>query len=374
MAVLAAVRIGVRSGRRTRIWTDCANVVTKVQAILDDPSVRRPNAFDADLWEQVSIELSREHVITIHKVAAHAGTEVVGPVEDWARRHNDLVDASAKGFNHDRPGEFWSSWSRLLAQLQAAEAVGDYIIQLHCTIGEESIRLSKTTGPIPVGDHRPEARLPLAQCVNFPADRVLPDDLKGLFGSLQAGRLWTWMRVICTGHIWGSWVSMAQLYVDYQLSFGTVGPIYHSDTRHWSDPNLPGLERLRGHEFPKQVQWFGRAVRMILQYFQAHRLFHLQCPDSVVLSHWVSVCRWHGPQCEGMQWIAGSRSIYLEEQRAVGQRGWLAYRWQGRISVLPFPFLRIVRDPFDIAGSRHDMPLLNCLGRKMPPSQIGVKE
>lgn len=113
----------------------------------------------------------------------------------------------------------------------------------------------------------------------------MPDDLRGLFGSAQARRLWAWLQVVSTGHVWGSWVSPAQLYVDYQLTF-KVGPHYHSDNRQWSDHNLPGLERLRGHEFPKQVKWLRRALRLLLQYIQARRLFLLQRPSSGILSHW----------------------------------------------------------------------------------------
>ena len=87
---------------------------------------------------------------------------------------------------------------------------------------------------------------------------------------------------------------LPQTYLDYQLTFGKVGPVYNSSSRHWSDPNLPGLERLRGHEFPAQLKWFNRALRFFLQHVQAHRWLRLQRPCSAVLSHW-SLClpiRW----------------------------------------------------------------------------------
>ena len=321
VAVLAAIRIGNRSGRRTRTWTDCANVVTQVQVLLEAPFAGRPNANDADLWEQVATELSRDHSISIHKVAAHVGPDVIGPVEDWARRRNTLVDTYAKSFNHDRPMEFWASWTRLLTQLQAVEKIGDYILQLHCAIGEESIRLSKSSHSPPIGTDRPEARLPLAQCVTSPGPSGVPEAVHGAFGSLQARRLWAWLKVICTGHVWGSWVSPTQLYVDYQLSFGKVGPIYHSDTRHWSDPNLPGLERLRGHEFTKQVQWFSRALRLLLQYTPAPRPFRLQRPDSAVLSHWC-LCMpvaWSPLRRDGVdQWLQRHLPGGATRRRAAG--------------------------------------------------------
>ena len=92
IAVLAAVRIGIRSGRRTRIWSDRANVVNKLQMLLEDPASGRPNAHDADLWDLLAIELRREHQITVHKVAAHVDGQVYGPVEEWARCFNDMAD------------------------------------------------------------------------------------------------------------------------------------------------------------------------------------------------------------------------------------------------------------------------------------------
>ena len=151
VAVLAAVRLGVRSGRRTRIWSDCANVVNRLLLLLDDPQCARPNAHDADLWDLLAIELRREHHITVHKVAAHVDERVYGPVEEWARRFNDMADQYAKSFNLQRTDEFWQSWNLLRAQMQQAEAVGQYVLQLHCLIGEEAIRLHKGSPTQQVG-------------------------------------------------------------------------------------------------------------------------------------------------------------------------------------------------------------------------------
>ena len=304
VAVLAAIRIGIRSGRRTRIWSDCDNVVKKVKLLLAAPLPGRSNAHDADLWEQIGTELGRDHDITIHKVAAHVGPSVAGPVEDWARGFNDQADMQAKHFNYARPPEFWQVWTRLLSQLQEAEAVSNYVLQLHCNIGEESLRLRPREGGPQMRPVVLEARLPLAQCVQCSQETSMPHALLSVFGSHQAHRLWKWFQTVCTGHVWGSWVSPAQLYVDYQMAFGKVGPYFHSATRRWSDPNLPGLERLRGHEFPVQVKWFSKALRLMLQHLQAPRLFRLQRPGSAILSHWC--------QCLPVAWSPVRRDIVDE--------------------------------------------------------------
>ena len=304
VAVLAAIRIGIRSGRRTRIWSDCDNVVKKVKLLLATPLPGRSNAHDADLWEQIGTELGRDHDITIHKVAAHVGSSVAGPVEDWARGLNDQADMQAKHFNYARPPEFWQVWTRLLSQLQEAEAVSNYVVQLHCNIGEESLRLRPREGGPQMRQVVLEARLPLAQCVQCSQETSMPHALLSVFGSHQAHRLWKWFQTVCTGHVWGSWVSPAQLYVDYQMAFGMVGPYFHSATRRWSDPNLPGLERLRGHEFPVQVKWFSKALRLMLQHLQAPRLFRLQWPGSAILSHWC--------QCLPVAWSPVRRDIIDE--------------------------------------------------------------
>ena len=88
------------------------------------------------------------------------------------------------------------------------------------------------------------------------------------------------------------------------MAFGKVGPCFHSPSRRWSDPNLPGLERLRGHEFTTQVKWFSKALRLLLSHLQAPRLFQLQRPGSVILSHWC--------QCLPVAWSPVRRDIVDE--------------------------------------------------------------
>ena len=182
-----------------------------MKLLLATPALGRPNAHDADLWEQIGLELRREHNITVHKVAAHTGPSVVGPVEDWARNLNDRADFQAKQFNYERSPEFWRVWNSLLSQLQEAETVSNYVVQLHCSIGEESLRLRPQVGGPRMRAVLTEARLPLAQCVQCSQDNPMPDVLLSVFGSLQAQRLWKWLQQVCTGHVWGSWVSPAQL-------------------------------------------------------------------------------------------------------------------------------------------------------------------
>ena len=144
----------------TRIWTDCANVVNRVQLLLDDPSIGRPNAHDADLWEQIAVELLRDHAITVHKVAAHVGSQVQGPVEEWAAYNNNIVDQLAKSFNVQRPSEFWSSWNRLLVQVEA----------------------------------HPDTHIPAVQCVQLPPGIATPVDAIHMFGSEEGRRLWAWLK------------------------------------------------------------------------------------------------------------------------------------------------------------------------------------
>lgn len=248
----------------------------------------RPNEKDGDLWRLLAVELQQIHAITIHKVAAHVSSAVSGPLEEWAKHYNDLVDAYAKQLNQDRPIPFWQAWQRFADQLALQEAQLAYTIQVHCAVGEESIRRLKASDLPRRAAQSPVGNLTQEQCIQLPPRAGVPDHLSTLVGRALALHLWCWLHHISHSEATGCWVSPLQLYIDFQMATGLTGPVYDGTTKRWTDPNQRNLASLRGHPVTQQVTWFNRILRVMLKLAGVEVQPTLTRLDSAVLGHWTN--------------------------------------------------------------------------------------
>ena len=58
------------------------------------------------------------------------------------------------------------------------------------------------------------------------------------------------------------WISLYQLYLDYQMQTGELGPVYHS--KRWIDTHCLPQFRLQPAHFKRRSMWFGRVLRQIM--------------------------------------------------------------------------------------------------------------
>lgn len=58
------------------------------------------------------------------------------------------------------------------------------------------------------------------------------------------------------------WISIHQLFLDYQFQTGELGPIW---SKQWVDTADQTRYRLRPHPFKRRSSWFGRSLRGILR-------------------------------------------------------------------------------------------------------------
>ena len=289
-AMIAAVRCARRNQAPTRIWADNLLVVRKAQAYIQGRAQPKINAKDSDLWMLLWKLLRDCHgKVSVHKVVAHGRGAQQDVADDWGVRYNSAVDAAAKSANLDRPASFWTMRDELQKRCEVQEKVGRNLVALHCAVGEASInRLRRNRPQLPVRE-RPLVEDPL--WTPIPPDLAVPEVCTGIYGETMARQLWQWFKAISTSGARQMHLSFVQLYVDWQMASGLVGPVYDVDRHRWVNPNLPDSAKFRGHDAFLMTKWFGRALRDIMK----RAGFPLQCkfsrPESTSLLNWQTCCQ-----------------------------------------------------------------------------------
>ncbi len=105
------------------------------------------------------------------------------------------------------------------------------------------------------------------------------------------------------------WISLCQLYLDYQLQTGELGPVYHS--KRWIDTfRLPQF-RLHLANFKRRSAWFGRVLRHILTDHGCQPSTAVTRPASIYLA--LHAYSWALP---GPTWRLDAVEIWLSHRLA----------------------------------------------------------
>ena len=100
----------------------------------------------------------------------------------------------------------------------------------------------------------------------FQARSPLPVTSTSKFGFRLVAMLTEWLRQNLTDNpespVPVQWISVHQLYIDYQLQTGELGPVNHS--KRWIDTYQRPQFRLNPAGFKKRSTWFGRVLRNVL--------------------------------------------------------------------------------------------------------------
>ena len=290
--LLHALQITERMTGHIRIWTDCAGVFSRAVLLQQGHSVVKSNHRHGDLWQRVSCLLdSLGRRVSLHKVVSHidVGTGQ-SEVECWAYWHNGLVDAAASAMNNRRSDYFLQQWEQCKQDVGVAREV-------HLEIAKHAARVGKIANENRVVQPDVNPRLVRNEQkygskdnnVELPATMAVTSSFSRKFGADFADKLQQWWNN--TGHCYLQkpghlkWIAFTQLFCDFTLSTGVLGPWLISGK--WGvPPSEVPLTKLPN--FAQQCRWFQMALK---QYWRENNLLlrsKLQRPSSATLACWMN--------------------------------------------------------------------------------------
>ena len=318
-ALLQAVMWAEANNCKIRVWCDCLGVVTRAQKLSHQTWKVPINAANADLWVKLEAAIFKlgPSNFCITKVAAHQNeAQATTSLQSWAWLHNNLVDRAARLANLCRPESFWEFFHIHRAQVEHHVEIGSKVMKVILEISRKAVRREALqAGEHAAGDMGVMERPPPAKTQNatwtFETPREsVPSSVATRFGYRLAAVTKAWLdEGLTMGHQEGrgpQWTSWYQLYIDFQLRTGEIGPIYE---RTWLDaaerPNL----RLRFYRFRKRCAWFAHLGKMLVR-FEPYEVHQAVCrPNSVMFAlHTASVCvPWHSQRLQDVEEWVGAR-------------------------------------------------------------------
>ena len=280
-AELYAVYIATQWSRinqhRIRIWSDCLGVVKRFRRLVKSKQPPKHGTAHFDLWMAIYDEIHHLSYdgIRITKVAAHqdAGTASTD-FEVWAVVNNLLADRAARLANVCRPPEFWQihRCHVFWVQQHAAEgfAIQTVILDISRKVVQRVACLSEE-GAQSV-EHREvesqqEPQGTVGRWSPFQVITPLPWALTQVYGFAVIARMAAWLAEALTVATALDepcrWISFHQLYLDYQMGSGDIGPIYDKG---WTDQSRRPNMLLRVFPFRKRSSWFSRVLKRIVRH------------------------------------------------------------------------------------------------------------
>eukprot|EP00438_Fugacium_kawagutii_P030705 Skav213059 [mRNA] locus=scaffold364:426267:435025:- [translate_table: standard] len=246
------------------VYSDCLGVVNRCLLMLAGCRWVKVNSPNADLWQWLQDSLDRlgRSRVKIYKIKAHCELRQAGNLEDaWRIFNNAAVDGVARHAASTRTPEFWSLWRKLAQEVHMMQSLHAEIFELHAAVAKCSVLQRDPAEPLQAPAGKEKRVFPMTFCT---ADwnGVAPAALCQEYGEAMVTRMLRWWRRRTTGDNVGEvrWIPFAHLYVDFQLSVGSVGPIKFK--KQWLDPaNRPYMEPER-HSFLQRLKWFRRFLKV----------------------------------------------------------------------------------------------------------------
>ena len=273
MAVQQALLYAKHWGRKLRIWSDCQSVVSRLVTMLTTKAPPAINGSHADLWRDIheTLEsLNFQSRVQITKVAAHQDvSQTLVAAEFWAFTHNAAADRAARLANLQRTESFWTLHKAHSAAVDFAEHVTKEVQQTILNISRKVVMrevLSKDdaieqAAPTHV---QPLMSEPAPEWQGFTPKVPLPLSCTAKFNHRYVASVTAWFQkgLEEADGIPAQWISIHQLFLDYQFQTGELGPIW---SKQWVDTADQTRYRLRPHPFKRRSSWFGRSLRGILR-------------------------------------------------------------------------------------------------------------
>ena len=290
--VLQALKYTWYWKKKIRIWSDCQSVVSRLLQMLYTHKAPAVNSNHADLWFDIYELLECLHfqdAVIVTKVAAHQDVDTVfNAAEQWAFVHNALADRTARLANLQRTNVFWALHREHARAVEFASFVSTTVQDVILNISRKVVLHESTCREIPVEDLQTQHVAPIMSVKaprwdGFSPKFPLPLKCTAKYGHRFVATVTSWFQQAISEakHAESSWVSIHQLFLDYQFQTGELGPIRD---RTWIDTAQQSRFRLKPHPFKKRSGWFGRSLKEILRSHDCSPVFAVTRPDSEMLA------------------------------------------------------------------------------------------
>lgn len=274
-AVLQALKYTWYWNRKIRIWSDCQSVVSRLLQMLYTHKAPAANSIHADLWPDIYelLEcLQFQESVIVTKVAAHQDVdEVCNAAEQWAFVHNALADRTARLANLQRTNVFWALHREHARAVEFASFVSTVVQDvIILNISRKVVLHESTCGEIPVEELQPQHVAPLMSVQaprweGFTPKFPLPLNCTAKYGHRFVATVTSRFQqaIFEAKHADSAWISVHQLFLDYQFQTGELGPIRD---RTWIDTAQQSCFRLKPHPFKKrdllglEKRFYGRTI------------------------------------------------------------------------------------------------------------------
>ena len=292
-AVCCAVRYALFWKRKVRIWSDCQSVVQRFSQLVHHNRQLKPNGPHTDLWSEILDVVHRlgADSVLITKVAAHQDVSAVpSAFENWAFQHNIVADRAARLANLQRESAFWdlhkqhsleATWAR-----EVSHAVFKVILQISRAVvsREEVLVVDETVSPQPLERVDPVMVAVAPLWDGFVPSTPLPLETTRRYGHRFVATLVAWIKEALRNFTPGcqtSWISVFQLYLDFQHQTGELGLVHDKS---WKDPEIfPGL-KLVPKTFKRRSTWFGKVLRSVLRSYGVETPWMVTRPKSHMIA------------------------------------------------------------------------------------------
>lgn len=224
------------------IWTDCASAIAGLRKILDG-EYPAPNGPHSDLWQKIFHAVSDlpPGSVQVTKVQAHVGTVGSSPFEDWCLLHNHWADRTAVRANFNRPESFWKVFHAHVHACDVAQRLSRVVQDVLLNVSRAVVRIADLQEPEEV-PCEPAVRPPAECWRGLNALLKFPQAAARWYGQAMVEKVLSWWH--STLHDVGEpcvWVAHFQLYLDFQIATGCIGPIHETQWKDGDDLELVGL-------------------------------------------------------------------------------------------------------------------------------------
>ena len=238
-----------------RIWCDCQSVITTAVRFQRHLIRLKPNSSHWDLWQEV-VRLIHALGSRLRICQVHSHNQVssgLTEIESWAYWHNSLTDIAAEKMNSKRPDTFWTSWHEAFSDYSFYSELFSEIAKLHVRIGKQADEMGKVAKPSQRKVDIPEP----AKAVVQPQRYIVGPRLVKKHGLNIVQTVFDWWTATGAKFLTKAgpmyWLSVTQLFVDFQLATGHCGPTYHDTIWHDDDSIFEGLAL---PDWGQRARWF----------------------------------------------------------------------------------------------------------------------
>eukprot|EP00438_Fugacium_kawagutii_P030157 Skav235179 [mRNA] locus=scaffold721:273036:277949:- [translate_table: standard] len=246
------------------LYSDCLGVVNRCLLMLSGTRRAKVNSPNADLWMwlQDSLDHLGRRRVQIVKTKAHRELHTAKNLsEAWQIVNNATVDGVARHATLQRSDEFWALWKQLVREVAVTHQLHAEVFALHLAVAKCSVLHMDPVDPPAQPQEKAKRSFPMTfDTANW--DGRVPAALCHEYGEAMVRRLLGWWNRRTTGDNVGEvrWVTFAHLYIDFQQSTGSVGPIKFK--KQWLDASTRPYMEPERFTFLQRLKWFRRFLKV----------------------------------------------------------------------------------------------------------------